>query len=162
MVFLMTFPVTLSGVMTILSADYWGEVTYQRVIQRYKKGEFNSFLFERRSALCFHLLCGNIQYFCVAVCYMHSDKGFKAACDTKKLKGKLERVENTNNNLTTCSVSRSWPCPVRDGQTRSAAKLHPLYFFWQPLEQKVSDCDTPPSSSKTMIIKEAAQTERLL
>lgn len=145
MVFLMTFPVTLSGVMTILSADYWGEVTYQRVIQRYKKGEFNSFLFERRSALCFHLLCGNIQYFCVAVCYMHSDKGFKAACDTKKLKGKLERVENTNNNLTTCSVSRSWPCPARDGQTRSAAKLHPLYFFWQPLEQKVSDCDTPPS-----------------
>lgn len=38
---------------------------------------------------------------------MHSDKGFKAAYDTKKLKGEQEMVENTNNYLSVYPVPRS-------------------------------------------------------
>lgn len=65
MLFLTTFPATLSGVMTILSLNSQHQLLGRGYIPEgntkvQKKESLTVFLSERRSTLGFHLLCGNI------------------------------------------------------------------------------------------------------
>lgn len=130
----------------IISSNYWGEVTYRRVIQRWRKGEFHGFLFWKEISIM--LPFSLWEYLIFLCCSLLHAKDSKLPVTQRnwKVNKKWLRIK------TTIWLRALYPEAGVASSRIARCILQPISIL----------CISPPSSSETMMTKGSCRNREVI